>query len=167
MKTWLETARIRWQQFTAAEQRTVRWGAVILLPLLAWALLWQPAHRAVARLQVTVPQLRAQHAAMQAQALEMQSLRQRAQPASLSGETLRRAVAEAAAATALGEANLETQGANEVRLTAESVDYARWLALLRALNEAHHVRVSGLTLTAGATPGLVKVDAVLTSGAEN
>lgn len=165
MSAALNGLKARWQRLTAAEQRTVRWGALVLLPLLWWALLWQPAHDAVARLHNTVPVMRANESAMQAQALEIQSLRQHAQPAALSGEALRRIVADAA--LPLGEVNVEMQGSNTVRVSGEQLNYAAWLKLLRELDRAHHLRVITLTLQAAASPGLVKADALLTNGAED
>ncbi|GAB4121682.1 MAG: hypothetical protein Fur0040_01920 [Sideroxydans sp.] len=165
MTAWLANVQARWQQLTAAEQRALRVGAVVLLPLLGWALLWQPAHEAVTRLQRSVPLLRAHAAAMAAQALEIQTLRQRAQLAVVSGEALRRIVADAAAP--LGEVSVEMQGANTLRLAGERVPYAAWLHLLRELDETHHLRVSMLNLQAGTAPGLVKLDALLTNGVED
>lgn len=166
-KNRLDEWRARWAGLSASEQRAVKWCVGIVSPLLFYAMLWQPAHTGVARLQQSVPQLRAQYAQVQAQAVEIQTLRQRAQPAALEGDALKRIVESAAAATGLvfPVMTVELAEKNEVRIRTENIEFVRWLRFLRELENTHHIRVSSLTTSATPTQGMVKISAVLNNGA--
>lgn len=157
----------RWAALTASEQNMVKWGAAIVLPSLFYLLLWQPAHTNVAKLQASVPQMRAQLAQIQVQAVEVQNLRQGAHPAVSEGDALRHIVAGAgeAAGWAAPMFVIEQTDKQAVRVTAESIEFARWVKFLRELDSAHHIRADSLTVTPSPTSGMVKVSASLTNGA--
>jgi general secretion pathway protein M len=154
-----------WDTLSATEQKTVQRGAWVLLPLLAWGLLWQPAHEALPKLQQTLPHMRAQADQMQALAGQAQTLRQQAQLAVLDSEALRSAVEKAAKEDNLPL--LVTPGEqNSVRISAESLSFAQWLQWQRMLENTQHIRVSAAMLAATAEPGMVRVQATLTNGAD-
>ncbi|ADE10730.1 type II secretion system protein GspM [Sideroxydans lithotrophicus] len=166
MKALLARLKARhWDVLGATEQKTVIRGAWILLPLLMYGLLWQPAHQALPKLQTALPQLRAQAAQMQSLAGQVQSLRQQAQPAVLDSDALKIAVEKAAS-----EANLPLQivpgEPNSVRISADSIAFAQWLQWQRSLEQTHHIRVSSAMLVATTETGMVKVQATLTNGAD-
>lgn len=166
MKALLARLKARhWDVLGATEQKTVIRGAWILLPLLMYGLLWQPAHQALPKLQTALPQLRAQAAQMQSLAGQVQSLRQQAQLAVLDSDALKIAVEKAAS-----EANLPLQivpgEPNSVRISADSVPFGQWLQWQRSLEQTQHIRVSSAMLVATAETGMVKVQATLTNGAD-
>jgi general secretion pathway protein M len=154
-----------WNTLSATEQKTILRGSWILLPLLVYGLLWQPAHQALPKLQTALPQLRAQADQMQALAGQAQSLRQQAQLAVLDSDTLRTAVEKSAK-----EANLPLLVVpgeqNSVRISAESIEFARWLQWQHTLETTQHIRVSSAMLVASPEAGMVKVQATLTNGAD-
>ncbi len=154
-----------WDALSATEQKTVTRGAWVLLPLLMYGLLWQPAHEALPRLQAALPQLRAQADQMQLLAGQAQSLRQQAQLAVLDSDALKAAVEKSAK-----EANLPLLVVpgeqNSVRISADSLAFARWLQWLRTLETTQHIRVSSAMLVASPEAGMVKVQATLTNGAD-
>lgn len=156
-----------WEALTASEQNWVKWGAAVVLPILFYLLLWQPAHNNVAKLQTSVPQLRAQLAQIQAQAVEVQTLRQRAHPSVLEGEALRRIVTGAAEAAGWAAPLFVIEQADKqaVRVTAENIAFASWLRFLREIESAHHIRADSLTVTPQPSSGKVKVTATLVNGA--
>jgi len=164
---FLMQMKSRWEALTASEQNMVKWGAAIVLPSLFYLLLWQPAHTNVAKLQTSVPQMRAQLAQIQVQAVEVQTLRQGAHPAMLEGDALRHIVAGAAEAVGWAAPMFVIEQADKqaVRVTAESIEFARWVKFLRELDSAHHIRADSLTVTPSPTSGMVKVSASLTNGA--
>jgi type II secretory pathway component PulM len=166
--TILVKLRSRWNTFSASEQRTILWGVWILAPLLAYMVLWQPAHSAVAKLQKNLPPLRAQLVQMNAQSEEVQSLRQSALPAALDGAAMKKIVESAAARAgwAAPAFLLELTEKNEVRVVAESVPFAQWLTLLRDLEAVHHIRVATISISPSSAQGLVKINGTLTNGAE-
>jgi type II secretory pathway component PulM len=164
-KLILQLKARHWDTLSATEQKTVMRGAWVLLPLLAYALLWQPAHEALPKLQAALPQLRSQADQMKSLAGQAQALRQQAQLAVLDSDTLKTAVEKSAK-----EANLPllvTPGEqNSVRISADSVAFAHWLQWQRTLEATQHIRVSSAMLVASPEAGMVKVQATLTNGAD-
>lgn len=159
--------RSRWTALTASEQRMLKWGVAVVLPALFYLLLWQPAHTNVAKLRMSVPQMRAQLVQIQAQAVEVQTLRQGTHPAVLEGDALRHIVTGAAQAAGWTAPMFVIEQADKqaVRVTAESIEFARWLKFLRELDSAHHIRVDSLAVTPSPTTVMVMVSATLTNGA--
>lgn len=157
----------RWAALTASEQNMVKWGAVVVLPVSFYLLLWQPAHTNVEKLQASVPQLRAQLAQIQAQAVEVQTLRQSAHPAMLEGAALQRIVTDAAEAAGWGAPLfvIEQVDKQAVRVTAENIVFSSWIKFLRELDNAHHIRADSLMVTSQPSSGMVKVNAILVNGA--
>ncbi len=164
---WLK-AKARWDSLSASEQRTLTWGACILLPILAYVALWQPAHGALDKLHRNLPLLRSQLAQMKVQSDEVQSLRQHAQPAVPDGAAMKKIVEDAAAREgwAAPAFLLELTEQNDVRIVVESVPFSRWLHFLRELEATHHIRVATISVSPSSAQGVVKVSGTLTSGAE-
>lgn len=162
------TLRARWNSCSASEQRALLWGGWIVAPLLAYALLWQPAHNAVEKLQKSLPPLRAQLVQMKAQSEEVQSLRQSALPAALEGAAMKKIVERAAQREGWSAPAflMELTENNEVRVVAESIPFADWLNFLRELETVHHIRVGTLSISPSSAQGLVKINGTLTNGAE-
>lgn len=154
-----------WDTLSAAEQRTVTRGAWVLLPLMIYGLLWQPAHEALPKLQSSLPQLRAQAEQMQMLAGQAQSLRQRAQLAILDSDALKITVERSAQAASLPLLVVPGEQ-NSVRISADSVPFAQWLQWLHTLETTQHIRVASAMLVATAETGMVKVQATLTNGAD-
>jgi general secretion pathway protein M len=154
-----------WDTLSATEQKTVTRGAWVLAPLLAYGLLWQPAHDALPKLQTALPQLRAQAAQMQTLAGQAQALRQQAQLAVLDSDALRSAVERSAQAAGLPLLVVPGEQ-NSVRISAERVAFAQWLQWQHALEQTQHIRVSAAMLAASPEPGMVRVQATLTNGAD-
>ncbi len=154
-----------WDTLSATEQKTILRSAWILVPLLMYGLLWQPAHEALPKLQAALPQLRAQADQMQALAGQAQSLRQQPQLAVLDSDALKIAVERSAK-----EANLPLLVVpgeqNSVRISADSIAFAQWLQWQHTLESAQHIRVASAMLVASPEPGMVRVQATLTNGAD-
>lgn len=157
----------RWASLSASEQNTLKWGAVVVLPILFYLILWQPAHTNVGKLQTSVLQMRAQLTQIQAQAVEIQTLRQGTHPAVLEGDALRRIVTEAAEAAGWTAPMFVIEQAEKqaVRITAENIAFASWVKFLRDIDNAHHIRADSLTVAPQPTHGMVKVNATLVNGA--
>jgi general secretion pathway protein M len=154
-----------WDTLSATEQKTVTRGAWILLPLLMYGLLWQPVHQALPKLQAVLPQLRAQSEQMQSLAGQAQSLRQQAQLAVLDSDALKIAVEKSAQAANLPLLVVPGEQ-NSVRISAESISFAQWLQWQHTLESTQHIRVSSAMLVASPEPGMVKIQATLTNGAD-
>ena len=154
-----------WNTLSATEQKTILRGSWILLPLLVYGLLWQPAHQALPKLQTALPQLRAQADQMQTLAGQAQSLRQQAQLAVLDSDTLKTAVEKSAKEASLPLLVVPGEQ-NSVRISAESIEFARWLQWQHTLETTQHIRVASAMLVASPEAGMVKLQATLTNGAD-
>jgi general secretion pathway protein M len=154
-----------WDTLSATEQKTVMRGAWLLVPLLMYGLLWQPVHEALPRLLAALPQLRAQADQMQSLAGQAQTLRQQAQLAVLDSDALKIAV-ERSAQTASLPLLVVPGELNSVRVSADNLAFAQWLQWLRTLEQTQHIRVASAMLVASPEPGMVKVQATLTNGAD-
>ncbi len=154
-----------WNTLSATEQKTILRGAWVLVPLLMYGLLWQPVHQALPKLQTALPQLRTQADQMHALAGQAQALRQKAQLAILDSDALKVAVEKSAKETNLPLLVVPGEQ-NSVRISAESIAFARWLQWQHALELNQHIRVLIAMLVASPEPGMVKVQATLTNGAD-
>ncbi len=166
MKNLIRQLKMRhWDTLSASEQKTILRGSWVLLPLLVYGLLWQPAHVALPKLQAALPQLRAQADQMQSLAGQAQSLRQQSQPAVLDSDALKTAVEKSGQAANLPLLVVPGEQ-NSVRISADNVAFAQWLQWQRTLETTQHIRVSSAMLVASPEPGMVKLQATLTNGAD-
>jgi type II secretory pathway component PulM len=157
-----------WDARAVGEKRMISLFALIVLPLLGYFLLWQPAHDAVAKLSVSVPAMRSQAAQLRDQTAEVAMLGHHPHPAVLDADALRSVVETSAEQHDIRGAitTLDIQGGNSVRVTLDSVSFDQWLRWLRDLQQEQHVRVDSAGIAASAQPGMVKVISTLTNGAE-
>jgi general secretion pathway protein M len=153
-----------WTRLSASEQRTLRLGGWVLLPLALYGLLWHPAHEALPKLQAELPALRQQAQTMKQLANAAQSLRQRAQPAVLDAMALQAMLDKSAREAGLPLTILPGDK-NAVRVSADSILFADWMAWLQAQEQLQHVRVTQATLSTTG-PGTVKLQATLMNGVE-
>jgi len=156
-----------WLARALHERRTILVGAAVVLPILFYLLLWNPAHVAVEKLQRSVPDLRAQAARLQEQAAEVEALRHRAQAAAPDEKNMKAAIEESAQRLLLRESikSLTVQDSNTVRITLDSVSFAQWLKWLHQLQREQNIRAESVAVAALPQPGLVEISATLTQGA--
>src|SRR5208282_447337 len=96
--------KARWQAFkkrywdgrAASERRAITLGALVLSPLLAYFLLWQPAHVANAKLHASIPAMRTQAAHLRVQAVEAETVRHQPHSTVLDANALKTAIEESA-----------------------------------------------------------------------
>ncbi|MBI3903321.1 MAG: type II secretion system protein M [Nitrosomonadales bacterium] len=163
---WIAFKKRNWDGRDVRERRMLGFAALILLPLLAWSLLWQPAHVATAKLRAEVPAMRAQAAHLRAQAEEAAALHHSALPAVLDARALKTAVEESATRHGMHDAlsTLDAQEPNAVRVTLASVAYTQWLDWSRTLQREQHLRVDSANIVALPQTGMVKINATLSNG---
>ena len=163
---WLEIKKRYWDSRTARERQTLALTALVLLPLLAYLLLWQPAHTALTKLRASVPVMRVQAAQLRVQAAEVAMLRHRPHPAVLDAGALKSAVEASAGRHQMRDAisTLAAQEPNAVRITLDSVSFEQWLRWLRALQQEQHVRAESVSIALLPAAGMVKISATLTNG---
>lgn len=163
---WQDIKKRHWDGRAARERRAIAVGALALVPLLAYALLWQPAHSATAKLHTSVPEMRVQAAHLRTQAAEAETLRHHPRPAVLDANALRTAVEESAVRHQMRDAltSLDAQPPNAVRITLAAVSFEQWLNWLRSLQQEQHIRAESVGVVALPQSGMVKINATLTNG---
>lgn len=163
----LALRQLHWNGRPVEERRALALAASVLLPLLVYFLLWQPAHDALAKLRAAVPAMRAQAVRLHSQAAEVEALRHQPKPALFDAAALKLAVEESAVRHQLRDAvsTLDAQEPNAVRITLASVPFAQWLGWLRDLEREQHIRVDAAGIVALPQSGMVKISATLTNGA--
>ncbi len=161
--TWEQFRKTAWDSRPPQDRRALTFAAAVLAPILAYLVLWQPAHSGVDRLQAQLPAMRTQAALMKREAREVDVLRQQAKPAMLNPSAMKTAIENSAEAFQLRGAiqSLEGMEPNGVRISFSSVPYAQWLDWVRRLQQEQHIRVDTLSVVALQTEGMVKIDATL------
>lgn len=163
---WLAFRKRHWDGRAARERRVIALGALALAPLLAYFMMWQPAHVANAKLRSSVPAMRVQAALLRAQAAEAETLRHHPRPAVLDANALKTAVEESALRHQMRDAltSLDVQQPNAVRITLAAVSFAQWLNWLHSLQQEQHIRAEAVGIAALPQPGMVKINATLSNG---
>lgn len=167
MKARWEAFRKRhWDGRAPRERRAITLGAILLLPVLGYLLLWQPAHVANTKLRAGAPALRTQAAHLHTQVVEVEMLRHHPRPAVLNATALKAAVEESAARHQMRGAisALDAQEPNAVRIMLASVSFDQWVRWLRDLQQEQHIRAESLGIAALPQIGMVKISATLTNG---
>ncbi len=163
---WLAFKKRYWDGRAAQERRAIAIGALILSPVVAYFMLWQPAHVANAKLLASIPAMRTQAAHLRTQAVEAETVRHLPHPAVLDANALKAAIEESAVRHQLRGAisSLDAQPPNVVRMTLDSVSFEQWINWLRSLQQEQHIRVASTGIAPLPQSGLVKINATLING---
>lgn len=163
---WLAFRKRHWDVRTARERRALAFATLVLSPLLAYFLLWQPAHNANARLRTTVPAMRVQAERLRTHVAEVEMLRHRPRPAILDANALKTAIEESAVRHQMRAAisTLDAQAPHDVRITFDSVSFEQWLRWLRDLQQEQHIRAESASIAALPQTGMARIHATLTNG---
>lgn len=163
---WQQLRKTAWDTRPPQDRRALAFAAAVLAPVLAYFVLWQPAHTGVARLQAQLPAMRTQAALMKREAREVEVLQQQAKPAMVNPTAMKTAIENSAEAFQLRGAiqSLEGMEPNGVRISFASVPYAQWMGWVRRLQQEQHIRVDTLSVVALQTEGMVKIDATFVNG---
>lgn len=167
MKAYFKTLQQRhWDTRMLHERRVILIGASLVLPLLLYFLLWQPAHEAVGKLHTRLPQLRMQTEQMRRAATQVEELRHRPQLAVMDAAAVKTVIEESATRHQLFSSltTITAQEPNGARITLTAVSFEKWLIWLRELQTLQHLRVDFVTITKLAEPGMVAIRATLTNG---
>jgi len=163
---WQAFKKLHWDTRAASERRALALGTLLLSPVVAYFLLWQPAHLATAKLRISVPALRVQAAHLRTQSAEAESLRHLPHPAVLDANALKTAIEESAVRHQIRNAisSLDAQPPNAVRITLVAVSFEQWLSWLRSLQQEQHIRAESVGIAALPQTGMVKINVTLSNG---
>ena len=163
---WRALKKRYWDSRALRERRALALAAAVLLPLVAYFMLWQPAHSANAKLRSAVPAMRAQAQQLHTQTDEVGMLRHRPHPAVLDAAALKTAVEASAMRLQIRGAitAIEVQEPNAVRITLAAVSFEQWLRWLRVLEQEQLIRAESAGIAALPQSGMVKISATLSNG---
>jgi general secretion pathway protein M len=154
VRAWFDSLGTRERMILAA-------GLALLIPLLVWALLWQPLAGSVDRLEEEVAQQRETLAWMQRAAAEVKRLRGSGGTAAagLGGRSLLAVVDQSARAAGLGGGvkRIEPESADAVRVTLEGVAFDTVLTWLDALGRDFGVAAGMVSVEREPVPGQVRM----------
>lgn len=153
-----------WQGLNPRERWLVGGGALVLLVMLLYAFAWQPVASGDKRLRARLPQLRADAAAVQAGALEVQRLRAAA-PAVPPPDNVQAALEAAVRGANWQNATVQPVDATRARVIVPSVEFDRWVAWVGRLRTEQRLLLDSGEIEALPSPGLVKVNAVFATPA--
>ena len=163
---WQAFRKRYWDDRAAQERKIISIGSLLLSPIIAYFLLWQPAHLANAKLHASIPAMRTQAAHIRTQAIEAESVRHLPHPAVLDANALKAAVEDSAVRHQLRSSlsSLDVQPPNVVRITFDSVSFEQWINWLRSLQQEQHIRVASTGIAPLPQTGMVKINATLING---
>lgn len=155
-----------WQARAPRERRALLLMTIVVLLAMAVQILWS-AHRARERLHREVPALRAELAAMQAQALEWRRLRAQGEPMPMLSDAALDAAVRASLAGLNGSGSALTSrliGSRQIALQGQ-VDFDRWVDWLAQMQSSQQLTLVRCEVRAKGQPGHVQIDGEL-AGAE-
>ena len=157
-----ETIDQFWQQRTHNERRTLLSAGTLLVVALLYAFIWHPVTQARQQLQTTLPQLRAAAAQMQHAAIEVARLR--TLPQKNFNGNLSSTVESTALHSPIGSPSaVSVLDGGRTRVTFNAVAFDHWIDWVKTLQSEQGIRVESAAIFALTEPGMVKIQAVLSS----
>ncbi len=165
MKVRLQKLKTQhWDVRPLQERKWISIGALIVVPVLAYILLWQPSHEAVGKLHAQLPLLRMQAEQIKKAQTQVEELRHLPKPAVMDAMAVKVVVEQSASAYQLGEMLTDAQEPNGVRIVLPAVSFENWVRWLRDLQQSQHIRADTVAITRLSEPGMVSIRATLTNG---
>ncbi len=152
----LDRLRNAWNSLQSRERLVVGVGAVILLALLGYGVVWAPVQRDLSNLRTDVPKQRTQLALMRVQAKQVTQLRSSAPAKIASGNLLTKLEQSAQNRGLRGNiTHMKPDETNAVHLSLDCVDFNALLRWLKELQTQNGIRPETATITSQPDPGLV------------
>ncbi len=153
-----------WQQRNYAERRTIMIAGTLLMTALLYVFIWHPLTQEQQRLRTVLPQIRATTAQMHHQATAINHLRN--VPQKNFNANIREALEKAAVISALGSPFQQTLLDNRhAKITINAIAFDRWIEWINILQSEQGVRIESAEIVTLTEPGIVKIQATLSSPA--
>lgn len=166
MIVYPETVRQFWSQREPRERALLACGATLAIAALLYLLLIDPAFSAIARLQRSLPNARAQSAQLAALLSEVRALKSRPAVANAAGADAPAAIEQSLAAAGLKAVRMVPVADGALQLTFANVPYAAWSVWLAAAERELGMHAISVKVKATAAPGNADVELALRSGRE-
>lgn len=153
-----------WRERTLRERAVLAILAAVLLALLGYALLWQPASDNIGRLQQELPLMRSEWARMQAMAAEVAASRHRTAAVVPTGADLQAALQQSLQEMGLSAQKLATRPDGRITLEWHDAPFSRMADWLDQARQKWQVRVVEGHVERTLHPGNVSAHLVLRGG---
>jgi len=158
----IEALRQFWAERAPRERGILLAGGSLLLAVVAYLLLIEPAWTGIGRLEKSLPQQRASAAELDALLGEVKALKTRPQVATVSASESRGALEASLARAGLKAARIVPLADGDVQMTFSNVPYSSWAPWLAGIERELGARATAVTVTGrDATPGNVDVELAL------
>lgn len=158
----MEALRQFWAERAPRERSILLAGGSLLIVVIVYLMLIEPAWTGIGRLERSLPQQRASAAELDALLGEVKSLKSRPQVATMSATDARGALDASLAKAGLKAARIVPLADGDVQLTFSNVPYGTWAPWLAGIERELGARATAVTVTGrDATPGNVDVEIAL------
>jgi general secretion pathway protein M len=155
-----------WTEREPRERTALAAAAVFAGAAVLYLALIEPAYSAIARLQRSLPNARAQSAQLDALLLEVRALKARPTVAGAGGPDAPAAIEQSLAAAGLKAARVVPLANGALQLTFSNVRYAAWSVWLASAERELGMHAVAVTVHATGTAGNADVEVALRSGRE-
>jgi general secretion pathway protein M len=160
----LEPLRQFWSEREPRERTALAAAAAVAGTAVLYLALIDPAYSAIARLQRSLPNARAQSAQLNALLAEARALKSRPAVASAGGSDTPAAIEQSLAAAGLKAARVVPLANGALQLTFSNVRYAAWSVWLASAERELGMHAVSVTVRATRVPGNADVELALRSG---
>lgn len=158
----METLRRFWAERAPRERSILLAGGSMLVLVIVYLLLIEPAWTGIGRLERSLPQQRASAAELDALLGEVKALKSRPQVATMSASDARGALDASLAKAGIKASRVVPLADGDVQLTFSNVPYGSWAPWLAGIERELGARANAVTVTGrDATPGNVDVEIAL------
>ena len=151
-----------WAERAPRERMILGVGGTVLLIVLLYLMLIEPAWSGINRLERSLPQQRAQAAELDALLGEVKSMKSQPQVAMVSPSEVKGAIEASLARAGLKAARMVPLSDGDMQLTFANVPYGTWASWLAGIERELGARTTSLVVTGkDATPGNVDAELAL------
>jgi general secretion pathway protein M len=155
----MDALRQFWLERAPRERLILGAGGTMLLLVIGYLTLIEPAWNGIGRLERALPQQRAQAAELDALLGEVKALRGQPQVATVSPSEVKGAIEGSLARTGLKATRMVPLSDGDVQLTFSNVPYGTWAAWLAGIERELGARTTSVAVTGkDATPGNVDAE---------
>jgi general secretion pathway protein M len=151
-----------WAERAPRERMILGVGGTVLLIVVLYLMLIEPAWSGISRLERSLPQQRAQAAELDALLGEVKAMKSRPQVAMVSPSEVKGAIETSLARSGLKAARMVPLSDGDMQLTFANVPYGTWASWLAGIERELGARTISLVVTGkDATPGNVDAELAL------
>jgi general secretion pathway protein M len=151
-----------WAERAPRERSILMVGGILLLAVIAYLILVEPAWTGIARLERSLPQQRANAAELEALLAEVKSLKARPAVATMSATDARGALEGSLSKAGLKATRIVPLSDGDIQLTFSDVPVSKWAPWLASIERELGARSTAVTVTGrDAAPGNVDVELAL------